>query len=91
MVKQRNEIGYTMCRAKSGRLVRGPINEGTPTEVKIPIQCPVGTMFEGLYHTHPGGSPIPSSQDVDAALRVGAKILCVDADGVLECYRVIRP
>ncbi len=84
--RQLNEIGYSLCRAPSGRLVRGPMAEGTPTRVQIPVACPPGTTFEYLFHTHPGGVAYPSNMDIKSGIRVGAKGLCIDADGDRQCY-----
>ena len=88
--RQLNEVGYSLCRAPSGALVRGPMAEGTPTRVQIPIACPPGTTFEGLNHTHPGGVAFPSSMDIKSGIRVGAKVLCIDADGDRKCFRLKR-
>lgn len=91
LVKQRtptNEIGFTLCRATDGSLVTGPMAEGTPVSVNIPIRCPVGSKFDSLFHTHPGGIAYPSNQDIQSAKRVGAKNICIDADGTMRCFRL---
>ena len=90
MRSPKNEVGFSMCRDGSGRLVFGPVATGTPTSVQIPVQCPPGASFEGLAHSHPGGIPVPSRMDVSEALRLKAKVLCIDADGVTKCYRPTR-
>jgi proteasome lid subunit RPN8/RPN11 len=83
----RNEIGFALCRVrKTGRLVRGPVAEGTSTRVDIPIQCPQGSDFEVLFHTHPGGVAEPSALDRSTARRFRAKALCIASDRELKCH-----
>ena len=85
-----NEMGFTLCRTQAGRLVAGPVATGTPTSVDITVACPKGARYEGLFHTHPGGVASPSTTDVRSALRTGAKNMCIDADGDLRCWRVVK-
>lgn len=87
---QRNEIGFSLCEADDGKLHAGPISEGTPTSVRIPISCPTNTRLVGLHHTHPGGIAQPSATDIKSARKVGVEVLCIDADGDLACFRVRR-
>ena len=47
----RNEVGASICRAPGGSFVFGPFAEGDPVSVQVPISCPKGTSFEGIYHT----------------------------------------
>lgn len=84
-----NELGFAACRTLDGRLMRGPTASGTPTSVSIPVNCPTGTVFEMLFHTHPGGVSFPSQQDIQSALKVGAKTLCIlsERDG-MKCFRI---
>ena len=84
-----NEFGFVGCRAPNGGLIRGPVATGTPNSVSIPIDCPTGTVFELLFHSHPGGVSFPSRQDMESAVRVGAKTLCIvsERDG-LKCFRI---
>ena len=87
----KNEIGYALCRVrKSGRLVRGPVAEGTPTRVDIPIQCPPGSDFEVMVHTHPGGRAEPSALDRRTAERFGANAICIASDTELKCHPTTR-
>lgn len=87
----RNEIGFALCRVrKTGRLVRGPVAEGTPTRVDIPIKCPPGSEFEVMVHTHPGGKADPSALDRRTAQRFKAKALCIASDTELKCHPVSR-
>ena len=83
-----NEIGFTLCRARNGKLVRGPMASGTPMNVDIPLKCPSDSQMVGLFHTHPGGVPYPSDIDLKSAARVGVSNLCIDADGTLNCFRL---
>ena len=90
LLRQHNEIGYTLCRTQGGKLMRGPIAEGSSSAVRVRMACPPGTQLEGLFHTHPGGVARPSAVDMATARRVGAKIMCIDADGELRCFRPRR-
>lgn len=82
-----NEVGWALCRTPEGRLLSGPLAEGTPMSVNIPVGCPGGSRLAGLFHTHPAGVAFPSDTDIRSAKAVGAGSLCIDADGQLACYR----
>lgn len=86
-----NEVGFALCRDSWGRLTFGPKAEGSPWSVDIALECPEGSEFFGLYHTHPGGFPVPSAQDWQAARTFGAQALCVEVPDTdeMECYEVI--
>ena len=87
----RNEVGASICQTSDGKLVFGPWAEGTPTSVNVAVSCPPGTTFRGIYHTHPGGVPYPSDQDLKSGVQVGAETLCVKAvPGQLKCHRLGR-
>ena len=90
MVTRKNEVGFTICRAKSGKLTHGPMATGSPTGVNIPVSCPPGSRMEGLFHTHPKGVAYPSDIDIRSAVKVGAKALCVQSDTELACFRITR-
>lgn len=83
----KNEIGASICRRPNGSFVFGPFATGTPVSVNVPIKCPAGSTFHGIYHTHPGGVPIPSAQDLRSGRQTGSQVLCVNADGNMVCYR----
>lgn len=84
-----NEYGFAICRTPAGRLVQGPTAWGTPTSVSIPLGCPAGSTFLGLFHTHPGGTAYPSEQDLKSAVAVAARILCIESDkDGLRCFRI---
>ena len=72
-----------------GSLHKGPVIEGTPTSVSIPIDCPSGANFEVLWHSHPGGVSFPSEMDLRSGRDVGAKTLCItsEKDG-LKCFKI---
>ena len=93
MAQATNEVGFALCRAQSGQLTRGPVAEGTPVGVNIPVSCPSGTRFVGLFHTHPGGVAAPSDKDLRAGQATGSRNLCilVPESGELACYRRKRP
>lgn len=83
-----NEWGKTLCRTPSGQLVGGPWSEGTPTRVEIAMVCPRGSFFEGLFHTHPGGSVNPSKIDTASAKKFSAQVLCISNDVKTKCFKV---
>lgn len=84
----KNEVGFTICRTPGGQLTRGPLATGTPRAVSIPIACPSGATFEGLFHTHPGGAVTPSRIDLDSAKKFDAKVLCITNDSQTQCFRI---
>ena len=86
MIRNEREIGFTLCRNDAGTLTHGPVARGTRENVNVPIRCPAGSTFEGIYHTHPGGVPLPSAQDIRAALEVGARTMCIQSDHKLNCF-----
>lgn len=87
----RNEIGFSLCNLR-GKVVAGPVTQGTPTAVDIKIACPPGATFFGLLHTHPrlpdgrGGIPKLSRVDRDSAIRVKADVSCVVTEGATKCF-----
>lgn len=83
-----NEIGFSICRAPDDMLVSGPVAVGTPNRVNIPIACPPDAEFIGLFHTHPGGVAKPSQLDEQSAADHNAKVMCIEADGILRCFPV---
>lgn len=86
-----NELGFTICRASNGQLIRGPVTRGTPTSVSISVQCPENSTFLGLFHTHPRGVSFPSAQDIESALQVNAPMLCIQSEREgLKCFRIQR-
>lgn len=86
----RNEIGASICQKPNGKIVFGPWAEGTPMSVNVPVSCPKGTKFHGIFHTHPGGVPLPSKTDLQSGERVGAQVLCINADGVVQCFERVK-
>lgn len=71
-----NEIGAVVCRLSSGALVLGPVVEGTPENVRVPLICPPGAEPVGFWHTHPEGSPRPSLKDVSETAKLGLDFVC---------------
>ena len=81
------EVALTVCRLKSGQLVRGTEAKGrTPYSVQLRIGCPPGAVTTAIYHTHPGGKAEPSAVDILEARRLGIKHLCVENDFEMRCY-----
>ncbi len=81
-----NEIGASICQRPNGSFVFGPFAEGDPMSVQVPLSCPQGSEWYGIFHTHPAGVPIPSPTDIRSGLKTGAKVLCINADGHTECW-----
>jgi len=88
----RNEQGFTLCRLKTGRLVRGPVFEGEPTSLRMPVACPAGAAPVGTYHTHPSGDAEPSQQDMDSTRAAGLRFVCVGVPekGTVRCFDVTQ-
>ena len=86
-----NEIGASICHRLDGKMVLGPVSEGTPTSVNVIKYCPPGSTFEGFIHTHPKGVPIPSGQDLLSGVQADVKLLCINVPdtGVTRCYQRI--
>jgi hypothetical protein len=85
-----NEMGFPVCQLPGGELTRGPVSWGSPTSVKIQLQCPGGSKFLGLSHTHPGGVAYPSAQDVRSAFESGAQALWIMSDNDFRTFPVQR-
>lgn len=90
VMARQNEIGHTICERPNGEIVSGPVAEGGPVSVEIPLQCPAGSRYVGLWHTHPGGIPYPSSVDIRTAQLTRAEKMCISVPetGVTKCYNV---
>ena len=86
--RQRNEVGFTICKNPTGELAPGPLAVGDPYNVDIPVSCPAGSKLLGLHHTHPGGRAYPSKQDIRSARQLRVPYLTIDADGTLRTFRV---
>lgn len=84
-----NEFGFALCRTRDGKLVRGPVAEGTPMNVTIPMNCPSGSNLVGFFHTHPKGVALPSAMDEAAQARLGVKTQCIMVPETREiaCFR----
>lgn len=84
------ETGFALCRDRGGVLTFGPAATGDRYSVEIPVECPPGSEFFGLYHTHPGGTTAPSRADIESARMFGASALCVEVPetGDLQCYEM---
>ena len=87
-MRQTNEVGASICQKPNGQYVFGPKATGTPTSVNVPVSCPAGSKFVGIYHTHPGGIPVPSPMDLTSGRSVNAKLLCIKVPetGQTRCY-----
>ena len=87
-----NEVGAPICRFPSGQLAFGPWRQGDPMGVSVTTQCPNGSQFWGIYHTHPRGVPMPSDQDIKSGVESKARVLCINAtspanpQGKMRCF-----
>jgi len=73
---------------RGNELLLGECNIGDRFSVRLRIRCPEGSIPIGVWHTHPGGDSIPSSQDIKEARRVGLKFVCVEGSQGLKCFKV---
>ena len=91
VMRQENEVGWALCRDGLGRLTFGPRAEGGPHSVDIPVECPPGSTFFALYHTHPGGTTQPSQADLESARLFRAQAVCIEVPetGELACWENI--
>jgi proteasome lid subunit RPN8/RPN11 len=82
------EHAFTICE-RGGRLARGSQASGDRYSVDLVISCPHGYRALGIFHTHPGGVPIPSEMDLRSAVLHGLTHVCVGVPetGVVRCYR----
>lgn len=81
------ECGFSICKTKSGRKVRGKTYCGTEHNVTLPNDCPVGTKRIALTHNHPSNiNPLGSSVDRATARKHGV-IVCVKTRKV-RCFKV---
>ena len=82
------EHGFVIC-SKGKALSRGPESSGHRYGVKIDVACGSGKPI-AVYHTHPGGRPEPSQQDIQSAQKVGIPWVCIGVPetGALKCHHV---
>ena len=83
------EHAITLCQLND-LLLRGSESQGKDNwSVSHHVSCPQGKPI-GLYHTHPGGEPVPSDQDYAEVRRLGLSALCVSVPerGITKCYKV---
>lgn len=82
------EYGFMVCDANG--LYRGPESVGGPLSVSITPRCPQGGRPKAIFHTHPGGVPVPSPTDFSEAQRLRIPVLCIGVPetGVIKCHLV---
>ena len=83
-----SEIAKTICLC-DGKSFWGSEARGEPLSVRLRTSCPNGEQI-GLFHSHPGGTAEPSSQDINEMLRAKLPYLCILGEEALSCYRVGR-
>ena len=81
-----SEYAKTIC-LRDGEVFWGSEARGEPLSVKLRTSCPDGKAI-GVYHSHPGGTSEPSSQDVSEMLRSRLPFLCILGEEALSCYRI---
>ncbi len=86
------EHGFAICQDAAGNTVAGRETAGHRYGVQIDVSCPAGFKPTGLFHTHPGGTPQPSRQDIREGCRLGIRHLCiaVPETGELQCHDIGR-
>ena len=90
MHQEPTEEAFTLCQLRDmllkGREARGP----DKWSVNLHVGCPSGGKPIGLFHTHPGGEPEPSAQDIFEAKRLGMHFLCVSVPekDKTKCHRL---
>jgi len=84
------EHGFCICNDR-GKLIAGRETSGDHYNVSVDMNCPAGKPI-GIFHTHPGGVPEPSSTDIKSARQHGVEHLCIGVPekGVIKCHRVSR-
>lgn len=84
------EEAITLCQL-GDLLLRGNESKGQDKwSVNLHVGCPQGGKPIGISHTHPGGEPVPSDQDIVEVKRLGLSALCVSVPekNITKCYRV---
>lgn len=84
------EHGFAICQDPEGNFDKGRETIGHRYGVQIDVKCPTGFECTGLFHTHPGGRPTPSRQDIKEACRLRLRHLCiaVPETGELQCHDI---
>lgn len=59
------------------KLKRGPVIDGEPENVKIPIETPPGGRPFAFLHEHPSGVSTPSEKDKAAAKKHNLRVITV--------------
>lgn len=89
-MKNQVEEAFTLCQLVN-TILRGSEAKGQdPWSVSLRVSCPYGGKPIGIHHTHPGGEPVPSSQDISEARRLGLDFLCIGASkkSTTRCYSI---
>jgi hypothetical protein len=86
------EHGFAICQDAQGNTIAGTETKGHRYGVQIDVSCPTGFAATGLFHTHPGGTPTPSPQDIKEGCRLGIRHLCiaVPETGEMKCTDIGR-
>lgn len=85
------EQGVAICKSKIGDIFfeQGG-RKGIAMDIR-PSMCGLQGEYIGSEHTHPGGSPIPSTGDLIASTHNKDQIMCIASKvakgkGVVQCY-----
>ena len=88
--KSLTEVARTLC-LRNGEVTWGRDgHSGTSSDVWINPGCPEGGKVIGIYHSHPGRTTEPSSQDIKAIAQTGLEHMCISDDYGVVCHRVIK-
>lgn len=84
------ERAATICRQNNNLTWGSQAAGDDPYSVSLNVQCPHGYRAMGVWHTHPGGVPMPSPADIREARRMGVKHLCITVPetGETRCHEV---
>ena len=87
-----NEKGHAICELPNGKLIAGLKVQGdSQFNVTVPLRCPAPSRPVGLFHTHPGGKPVPSQQDINEGVRLGLELMCVQVPETGQTRCVLLP
>jgi len=83
------EEAFTLCQLRDMILKGSQATGNDKYSVNLRVSCPQGKPI-GIHHTHPGGEPEPSDQDIREAHRLGIPFMCITVPErkVTKCYRV---
>ena len=84
------EEAATLCQLLNELIWGSKAQGSSPFNVNLNVSCPQGGEAIGIFHTHPGGEPVPSAQDIAEAKRLNLSALCVSVPEkqIIRCSKV---